>query len=147
MARTTVVLLALLLVAACAHVREEDQAAWVGQPVSALEKHPVFLTMQLVRTQASDGTEIWNYVNARNVSSCSGFLGGYGNASSGTYGGVTSFSAYNGFMNCMSNVAACNNIFYVEGGIVQRYTPVGSGGARCRTDARLQPGFKGATNI
>lgn len=140
------VLAALLAVTACATVREEDQRAWVGQPVAALEKHPVFLTMRLVQTEASDGTEILNYVNARNMSSCSGFLGGYGSAQ-GNYNSVTSFSAYNGFMGCMSTVAACNNIFYVKNGVVERYTPVGSGGARCMTDARLQPGFSGATNV
>jgi hypothetical protein len=28
----------------------EDQAAWVGAPVSALDTHPIFLTMPVVRT-------------------------------------------------------------------------------------------------
>jgi hypothetical protein len=32
--------------------------------VSILEKQPVFLTMPVVRTTTSDGTEIRNYVNA-----------------------------------------------------------------------------------
>ena len=56
----------------CGSVRPEDQAAWVGQPVSKLETQPVLLTMQLVRTTASDGTEIRNYVNGQSVASCSG---------------------------------------------------------------------------
>ena len=30
--------------------------------MSALEKHPFFVTRPVVRTRASDGTEIWNYV-------------------------------------------------------------------------------------
>ena len=127
-----------LVLTACATVREEDTASWVGRPVSDLEKHPIFLTMQLVRTKTSDGTEIWNYVNGRNIASCS---------RGGTIFGTTVDTAtYNGFTSCMSSMAACNNIFYVKNGTVQRYTPVGSGGARCMTDQRLQPGFTGATN-
>ena len=132
--------LALVLgVAACATVREEDRASWVGQPVSALQKQPVLLTMQLVKTRADDGTEIYNYVNSRAVSSCS---------RNGTVFGVTlDMATYNSFTSCMSQTAACNNIFYVKNGIVQEYTPVGSGGARCFTDARLQPNYRGPTNI
>ncbi|MGO9237542.1 MAG: hypothetical protein ACLP4V_26955 [Methylocella sp.] len=37
--------------------------AWAGQPVELLDKQPVFLTMQSVRTMTADGTEIRNYVN------------------------------------------------------------------------------------
>lgn len=138
-------MLVALLLSACATVREEDTAAWRGQPVSALEKHPVFVTMSLVRTQASDGTEIWNFVNSRNVRACSGFMGGYGQGTA-AYGQLTSFSAYNGFMGCMQNVMACNNVFFVRNGVVQRYTPIGTGGARCYTDDRKKPGFMGPTN-
>ena len=47
-------------------VRQADLDAWVGQPVVALEVHPIFLTVPVVKTQASDGTEIWNYVNGSN---------------------------------------------------------------------------------
>jgi hypothetical protein len=125
--------------AACATVRQEDTEAWVGKPVAALEKHPVFLTMPVVRTRASDGTEIWNYVNGRNVGTCSG--------SGGIYTGLVDYASYTAFTACMSRVAACNNIFYIKNGIVERYTPIGSGGLRCYTDARLQPGFSGPTNI
>lgn len=128
-----------LMVTACATVREEDTASWVGQPVVNLEKHPVFLTMSLVKTKASDGTEIWNYVNARNIGGCS---------QGGTIFGTTvNMATYSSFTNCMSSVAACNNIFYVKNGIVERYTPIGSGGMRCYTDARAKPGFSGSTNI
>jgi hypothetical protein len=126
-----------LALAACATVREEDTAAWAGRPVADLEKHPVFLTMSLVKTKTSDGTEIWNYVNARNLASCS---------RGGTIFGTVDMATYNGFASCMSSVAACNNIFYVKNGIVERFTPVGSGGMRCYTDARLQPGFSKSTN-
>lgn len=132
------ILSALLLVAACATVRDQDLAAWEGRPVSDLEKHPVFLTMRLVRTQASDGTQIWNYVNARNVGSCS--------SGGGIFAATVDYATYNRFTSCMSGVAACNNIFYVKDGIVERYTPVGSGGMHCYTDDRMRPGYTGSTN-
>ena len=122
----------------CAGVRQEDLASWVGQPVSALEKHPIFLTMQLVRTVTSDGTEIRNYINATSLSRCSG--GG------SVFSSNMNFAAYNRLASCMSNVAACNNIFYVKDGLVIQYTAVGSGGISCKTDETLRPGFSGASN-
>lgn len=128
----------LSAIAACATVREEDTASWVGQPVAKLEKHPVFLTMQLVRTKASDGTEIFNYVNARNIGACS--------RSGAIFATTVDMATYSGFTSCMSNVAACNNIFYVKNGTVERYTPVGSGGGRCYTDQRARPDFSGPTS-
>src|SRR3989442_11624345 len=61
-----------LAVSGCVSVRQADLDSWVGQPVVTLEKHPVFLTMPVVRTVASDGTEIRNYINGRNIGHCSG---------------------------------------------------------------------------
>ena len=137
---TVIVLIILLLITACAtvSVRQQDLDAWKGQPVSALEKHPIFVTMPVVRTETSDGTEIWNYVNGRNVATC--FSGG------NFYGRTIDFATYSQFSNCMQNVQACNNIFYVKDGIVQSYTPIGSGGMLCYTDERLQPKFNEPTN-
>ncbi|MGC2413802.1 MAG: hypothetical protein WA459_14035 [Stellaceae bacterium] len=126
-------------VAGCASVRQADLDAWVGQPVSVLEKHPVFLTMPVVRTVASDGTEIRNHVNGRNIGQCSG--GGNIFASS------VDFATYSRFSQCMQSFAACNNIFYVKSGVIERYVPVGSGGARCFTDERARPSFQGTTNF
>ena len=124
----------------CATVRKEDLDAWVGQPVSALETHPFFLTVPVVKTRASDGTEIWNYVNGANLSTCSG--GGT------VYAGRTvDFATYNQFTGCMSRFAACNNIFYFRDGRVTQDTPVGTGGMRCYTTEQLQPGFRGPANL
>jgi hypothetical protein len=132
--------LALMIVTVgCAGVRQEDLDPWVGQPVAALETQPVLATMRLIRTKASDGTEIWNYVNGVNVGSCSS--GGF------VYGGYIDWASYNSFSSCMSRFAACNNIFYVKNGRVLSYNPVGSGGARCYTNETLRPTFRGATNI
>ena len=47
----------------------------------------------------------------------------------------------------MQTFAACNNIFYINSGVVTQYTPIGTGGMRCYTDERLRPGFASATNI
>jgi hypothetical protein len=38
----------------------------------------------------------------------------------------------------------CNNLFYIKDGTVIRYTPIGSGGARCYTNDMAKPGFRGA---
>jgi hypothetical protein len=124
---------------ACVSVRQVDLDAWIGQPVSVLETHPLFLTMPVVRTVASDGTEIRNYVNGRNIGQCSGG----GNIFSSTI----DFARYSSFSQCMQSFAACNNIFYVKSGVVAQYIPTGSGGARCYTDERTHPNFRGSTNF
>ena len=63
--------LAAFLLPGCVHQQDLDE--WRGQPVSKLDKHPFFLTVPQTRTIASDGTEIRDYVNGGNVSTCSGF--------------------------------------------------------------------------
>lgn len=128
----------VLAVAGCLSVRQVDLDSWVGQPVSALETHPVFLTVPVVKTTASDGTQIWNYVNGANMGHCS---------RGGSVFGTVDYPTYVGFANCMSQFAACNNIFYIRDGTVTRYTPVGTGGVRCYTTKELQPNFQGPTNI
>jgi hypothetical protein len=128
-----------MVTASCASVRQEDLQSWVGRPVADLDKHPIFLTMQSVRTRAADGTEIRNYVNGQDVSSCSG---------GGTiFAGTVDMATYSRFSSCSAGFAACNNIFYIKNGVVTQYTPVGTGGARCFTDERARPDFAGATNI
>src|SRR6266849_899980 len=61
-----------LTLASCATVHQEDMQSWVGRRIDELDKHPIFLTMQVVRTRTADGTEIRNYINGRNTASCSG---------------------------------------------------------------------------
>lgn len=125
--------------ASCATVHQEDLQSWIGAPVDQLDKHPVFLTMQVVRTRTADGTEIRNYVNGRNVASCSG--GGT------VFAGYVDMATYSRFSNCMQTFAACNNIFYIKDGVVTQYSPIGTGGGRCYTNEQSRPGFVGATNI
>lgn len=127
------------VLAGCQSVRVEDTAAWEGRPVSDLELHPVFATMRLIRTVASDGTELRNYINGANASSCS--------SDASIFGTTVSSAIYSEFTSCMSRFTACNNIFYVKNGRVLSYVPTGSGGGRCYTDERTRPGFRGATNF
>ena len=138
MRRYFYVIMLSVIVASCA-VRHEDQAAWVGASVIELDKHPIFITLPVVKTRASDGTEIRNYVNGKNISACTG--------NGAVFLGTIDFTSYNAFSSCISGFAACNNIFYIKGGKIQAYTPIGSGGARCYTDDRVRPGFRDATNF
>lgn len=133
------VICAQALLVGCLSVHPEDQAAWVGVPVVELDKQPMFLTMHVVRTVASDGTEIRNYVNGHSVASCS--------RNGSVYAGVIDYGSYQEFTSCMSGFTACNNIFYIKNSIVTGYTPIGTGGARCFTDERAQPGYQSATNF
>ena len=89
----------LLVFTGCATVHQEDLDAWAGRPVSDLEKHPILMTLPVVRTTATDGTEIRDYVNGKTISQCS---------SGGTvFAGYVSMATYSGFTNCMQNFAAC----------------------------------------
>lgn len=120
-------------------VRQVDIDSWVGQPVISLETHPIFLTIPVVKTTASNGTEIWNYINGADIGTCidkgsrtSAFL---------------NFATYSKFSQCINRHAACNNIFYIKNNIIQKYTPIGTGGVRCYTNETVQPNFNGTTNI
>jgi hypothetical protein len=93
-------------VAGCVNAADTD--AWRGRPVAELDVHPVFNTMHLQRRQAADGTEIRDYVNAKQVEQCSG-QGGYN-----AYGGVQANA------NCTTQTMACHNQFFIKNGIVQR---------------------------
>lgn len=128
----------LAMLAACVTVREVDLAAWVGQPVSALDRHPVWITVPVVRTITPDGIEIRDYVNGVNVTSCA--QGG------SVFAGTVDWAAYNQFSQCASRFAACHNVFQIRDGIVESYTPIGRG-ARCYTIAALQPGYNGPVNV
>lgn len=132
-----IAVIALLTISGC--VRQVDLDSWVGQPVIALETHPIFLSIPVVKTQASDGTEIWNYVNSVNIGHCSG--GG------SIYGGLVDYGTYTAYSNCVQRAGACNNIFFIRDGKIIKYTPIGSGGVRCYTTKKLQPEYSGATNI
>jgi hypothetical protein len=128
-----------LALAGCATVHKEDLDAWEGVPVAVLDKHPFFLTVPVVRTIASDGTEIRNYVNGQNVAACSG--GG------SVFASTVNQATYSRFSSCMQSFQACNNIFYIKDGLVQQYIASGTGGMRCMTDETLRPGFRGSTNF
>jgi hypothetical protein len=123
------IVFSISLLSAC--VQQENLDAWVGQPVSKLEVHPVFNTMDLEIRNLSDGSQVRNYVNGKQVSQC------FGGARANSYGQSVVVVQGNSF--CSTSYAACNNQFLVRDGIVQWYRPVGSGGARCFTNDSLNP--------
>lgn len=135
--RFTTAVFLLTVVSGC--VNKSDLDAWQGVPVAELDKHPFFLTVPAVRTIASDGTEIRNYVNGGNVASCSG--GGQ------IFASTVDAARFSGFSTCMQRFEACNNIFYIKDGRVQQYIASGTGGAICMTDATLRPGYRGSSNF
>ena len=110
--RSPLVTAVCVALSGCATVHQEDFDAWKGAPVAALETHPILMTMPVVRTVASDGTEIRRYVNGGKVSSCSGGGAVFKGAIDATY---------DSFSSCMQTFAACNNIFYIKDGYVQQY--------------------------
>jgi len=123
------IFLAAFFLTAC--VQQKNLDAWVGQPASILEAHPVFSTMDLEVRNLSDGSQMLNYVNGKQVSQC------FGGATANGYG--QSVVVVRGNQFCSTSFAACNNQFLVRDGIVQWYRPVGSGGARCMTNNSLNP--------
>jgi hypothetical protein len=133
----------------CASVHQEDLDPWQGVPVATLETHPIFVTMPMVRTMASDGTEIRMYVNGANVSACGGG-GGVRIAPQqqrGRFSGMLDTASYTAYSNCVQKFAACRAIFYIKGDRIDHVTLIGTGGARCYTNESVRPGFKGSTNI
>ena len=137
LARPALAVVSLAFIGGCVNKRDLD--AWQGVPVAELDKHPFFLTVPFVRTTASDGTEIRNYVNGQNVASCSG--GG------AIFKSTVDMASYSSFSSCMQRFRACNNIFYIKDGVVQQYIATGTGGAICVTDETLRPGFRGSKNF
>jgi hypothetical protein len=139
--RITITCALLVTLAGCASVHQEDLDAWAGHPVSDLEKHPIALTQQMIRSTASDGTEIRHYINSRNVATCSGGGG------ASVFSGVVATATYNNFMNCMQRVQACHSIFYIRNGIIDHVSVIGTGGVRCYTNEASRPGFTGSVNV
>jgi hypothetical protein len=131
----------------CASVHQEDLDPWQGVPVATLETHPIFVTMPMVRTMASDGTEIRMYVNGANVSACGGSGGVRVAQQGGRFSGMLDTASYSAYSNCVQRFAACRAIFYIKGDRVDHVTLIGTGGARCYTNESVRPGFKGSTNI
>ena len=117
-------LLLIILLVGCLSVRQQDLDSWVGQPVSMLDMHPLFMTVPMEKRFTEDGIEIRNYRNAETVSSCSG--SSYLNIGSG-YG--------NSYASCFEGDVVCNNLFYIKSGKVLRYAPTG----RCYTDETVRP--------
>ena len=107
-------------------VRQPDLDSWGGVAVIARDSRSIFLTVPMVKTITDSGIEIRNYVNKRNVGSCSG---------SANISGYLSYQNFNTFQTCSSGLIGCDNIFYIREGKVIEYKPVGW----CYTDDTVRP--------
>ena len=117
-----------LLASGCADplVRQQDLDVWVGMPVAALDKQPLFVTFPMVRTITDSGIEMRNYASGRGFASCAG---------SGNAIAVGSYVSADAFSNCTSGWVGCNNIFHIRDGKVLEYAPTG----RCYTNESVWP--------
>lgn len=121
-----------LIIAGCATstpargVRQSDLEAWKGAPLIKLETHALFSSAPLTRRRLSDGSELWDYRTCRTYQDdlrCTSSRGVFGTVDTSCTGGGTSSSC-------------CHNQFFVRGGAVESYRPVG----RCYTDCIKRPG-------
>src|SRR3990167_9824234 len=126
------ILVGLVVLAACGIVRQSDLDAWRGMPVDALNTHSLFLTVPMVRSVTASGVEIRNYVNKQNVSRCMS----PGVASMQSPAPYLSTAQFATFSACSSESVGCDNIFYIKDGRVLEYRPTGD---RCFTDERVRP--------
>lgn len=120
-------------------VRPEDLAAWVGQPVEALDRHTLFNAMPMVKTTAADGIEIRNYVNKFYAIPCVGhdFLQGalIVDPREPKKFPELSLDAFNTFEICAKKTRGCDNWFFIKDGKVREFRPLGE----CYTNHTVQP--------
>lgn len=119
---------AVMAVAGCATVNQEDLDAWVGVPVEALDTHSFFVTIPMYRSVTASGVEVRNYANGSDVAKCFSNSGANTNKS-GKHVNTSTFTT------CSSSRVVCNNIFYIKDGKVVEYAPTGN----CYTDETVQP--------
>lgn len=124
--KTVLVIGAVVAIAGCATVRQQDLDAWVGVPVEALDTHSFFITVPLYRSITPSGIEVRNYANGIDVAQC------FSNAGANKSGKYVNANA---FTSCSSGRVVCNNIFYIKDGLVVEYAPTG----RCYTNETVQP--------
>lgn len=117
-----IVIILALLVTSCATVKTEDVDAWRGAPLTELETHPVFTTMNLKKEKLSDGRIMYDYVDKSTQR--------------------TDRHCYverrSGYRSCSGGdvlTYECHNQFFVRGKVVEQYRPTGS----CATDCSLRP--------
>lgn len=125
-----------------------DISKWHYVPVKALDEHPVWKERAILKTVTSKGKEIRVYMNSTGTGHMSQCMLGYNLAAPCAIKyhpctkktGVVSEKELNDFLVCSDSdkVQGCNNVFYIEDGIVSRYIPVG----HCITNDELTPDKK-----
>lgn len=126
---------ATLGLAACSSVQEKHLSHWQGQPLAALEQHPTFGSLPVIRTATPDGTLIWRYVQGFDPLKCA-----EGNR---VVSSDINFKSYERFSICMGQKSACNHVFYVKDKLIKNYALVATGGASCTSGVKWSPGHRG----
>jgi hypothetical protein len=127
--------------------RHQDIVKWHYVPVKALDEHPLWKELALLKSVTSSGKEIRVYVNSSApevMSRCSlglnlSALCAIKNHPCTKKTGLIPEKELNDFLTCSdAKAAGCNNVFYIEDGIVSRYIPVGN----CTTNEQTIPDKK-----
>jgi len=126
------VLLGIVWLAGCAPapvVHHEEADVWAGTPVAALDTNPFFSALPMVRTSTPAGIEIRDYVDKKYVAGC------LPPASANTKVFTMNFGTYRAFRACSENMIGCDNVFYVDNGVVSQFAPSG----QCKASAAVRP--------
>ena len=129
---TIAVLLGIAWLAGCASppaAHHEEVDVWAGAPVAALDAQPFFNTLPMVRTNTAAGIEIRDYVDKRYVAGC------LPTASANSKVFTMNFGMYKAFRACSENMIGCDNVFYIDKGVVAQFAPSG----QCKASATLRP--------
>ncbi|HYA75502.1 MAG TPA: hypothetical protein VED83_01225 [Burkholderiaceae bacterium] len=110
-------------------VHQQDLDTWVGAPVSALDTHPLFGTLPMVRVFPESGVEVRDYVNKRYVAGC------LPPASAGSKTFTMNPGTYKAFRTCSENMSGCDNVFTIKNGKVMQFSPEG----QCKTSEIVRP--------
>lgn len=110
-------------------VHHEDVQVWAGIPVAALDTHRFFSTLPMVRTITPAGIEIRDYVDKRYVAGC------LPSANANTKIFTMNTGMYKAFRACSENMVGCDNVFYIDQGIVTQFAPSG----QCKTSDAVRP--------
>jgi len=129
---TITIVLGVAWLAGCAGptvVHHEEVDLWAGVPVAALESHPFFNALPMVRTTTPAGIEIRDYVDKRYVAGC------LPPASANTKVFTMNFGTYRAFRACSENMTGCDNVFYIDKDVVTQFVPSG----QCKASQALRP--------
>ncbi len=129
---TITILLGIAWLAGCAAppvAHHEEVDVWVGTPIATLDAQPFFSTLPMVRTITPAGIEIRDYVDKRYVAGCLPLAG------ANTKVFTMNSGTYRAFRACSENMIGCDNVFYIDKGVVTQFAPSG----QCKASEAARP--------